>query len=108
MSDKVDDVNNASSSGTAQARKSANDALESAKRVVDRTADRGKALASDATIAASDAVRSAKQTGSEVADFGTTLASEIHAMAHRNPLITVAGAVLLGILIGRMADGRNK
>ena len=108
MSAAVENLGNAVSSGMAQARKTSNNTLESTKRAVDQTVDRGKDLASDAAVAASDAVKSAKQTGSELADLGTILASEIHGMAQRNPLMTVAGAVLLGILIGRMADGRNK
>ena len=35
-----------------------------------------------------------------------TFASELDAMAKRNPLGTIAGAVVIGILIGFLARGR--
>ena len=37
----------------------------------------------------------------------TTFASELEAMTKRNPLSTIAGAVVVGVLIGVLARGRN-
>jgi hypothetical protein len=37
----------------------------------------------------------------------TTFASELEAMAKRNPLGTIAGAVVVGVLIGLLARGRS-
>jgi hypothetical protein len=36
-----------------------------------------------------------------------TFASELEAMAKRNPLGTIAGAVVVGVLIGLFARGRT-
>jgi hypothetical protein len=37
----------------------------------------------------------------------TTFASELEAMTKRNPLGTIAGAVVVGVLIGLLARGRT-
>jgi ElaB/YqjD/DUF883 family membrane-anchored ribosome-binding protein len=62
--------------------------------------DRGKAMASDAGVAASDMAESATQQIK-------TLASELEGMARRNPLGTIAGAVIVGVLIGLIAGNRS-
>jgi ElaB/YqjD/DUF883 family membrane-anchored ribosome-binding protein len=36
-----------------------------------------------------------------------TFASELEAMAKRNPLGSIAGAVVVGVLIGLLAGGRS-
>jgi hypothetical protein len=36
-----------------------------------------------------------------------TLASELEGMARRNPLGTIAGALLVGVIIGMMSRGRG-
>ena len=50
-------------------------------------------------------------TGSELAstarDHVKTIASELEGMARRNPLGTVAGALLVGVIIGMMSRGRG-
>jgi ElaB/YqjD/DUF883 family membrane-anchored ribosome-binding protein len=50
-------------------------------------------------------------TGSELASSAKqhvkTFASELEGMARRNPLGTVAGALLVGVIIGMMSRGRN-
>jgi ElaB/YqjD/DUF883 family membrane-anchored ribosome-binding protein len=50
-------------------------------------------------------------TGSELASSARhqakTLASELEGMARRNPLGTVAGALLVGVIIGMISRGRN-
>ena len=49
--------------------------------------------------------------GSELAsaakEHATTLASELEGMARRNPLGTIAGALLVGVIIGMMSRGRG-
>jgi ElaB/YqjD/DUF883 family membrane-anchored ribosome-binding protein len=67
---------------------------------MDGAVDRGKAMVSDAGAAASDMAESATQQIK-------TFASEIEGVARRNPLGTVAGAVIVGVIIGMMARGRG-
>ena len=49
--------------------------------------------------------------GSELASSAKaqvkTFASELEAMARRNPLGTIAGALLVGVVIGMMSRGRG-
>jgi ElaB/YqjD/DUF883 family membrane-anchored ribosome-binding protein len=49
--------------------------------------------------------------GSEIAsvakEHAKTLASELEGMARRNPLGTIAGALLVGVIIGMMSRGRG-
>jgi ElaB/YqjD/DUF883 family membrane-anchored ribosome-binding protein len=75
-------------------------AVDSAVDAMDGAVDRGKAMVSDAGAAASDMAESASQQIK-------TFASELEGMARRNPLGTVAGAVIVGVLIGMMARGRG-
>jgi CHASE3 domain sensor protein len=75
-------------------------AVDSAVNAMDEAVDRGKAMASDAGAAASDMAEVATQQIK-------TFASELEGMARRNPLGTVAGAVIVGVLIGMMARGRG-
>jgi hypothetical protein len=50
-------------------------------------------------------------TGSELAsaakEHAKTFASELEGMARRNPLGTIAGALLVGVIIGMMSRGRG-
>jgi ElaB/YqjD/DUF883 family membrane-anchored ribosome-binding protein len=50
-------------------------------------------------------------TGSELASsakqHAKTFASELEAMAQRNPLGTIAGALLIGVVIGFISRGRD-
>jgi ElaB/YqjD/DUF883 family membrane-anchored ribosome-binding protein len=78
----------------------ARDAVDAAKTKVGDALDRGQA-----------AVSHAGDTASEMAEMATqqvkTFASELEAIAKRNPLGTIAGAVLVGVLIGLLARGRT-
>ena len=40
-------------------------------------------------------------------EHAKTLASELEGMARRNPLGTIAGALLVGVIIGMMSRGRG-
>jgi ElaB/YqjD/DUF883 family membrane-anchored ribosome-binding protein len=57
------------------------------------------------------AVSHAGDTASEMAGMATqqvkTFASGLEAMAKRNPLGTIAGAVVVGVLIGLLARGHT-
>jgi ElaB/YqjD/DUF883 family membrane-anchored ribosome-binding protein len=75
-------------------------AYDTAKSKVDETVKRGKAIASDASVTASDAVEAASQQI-------RTVSSELEAMAKRNPLGTIIGAVVVGVLIGMMTRPRS-
>lgn len=108
MNSRVESLGNTVSSGITQARDKAGDTLDSAKRAVDQAADRGKELASDAANAAADAARVASQKGSELADSVTGLAAELQAMTRQHPLMTVIGAVFVGMLVGTMARGHRQ
>ena len=50
-------------------------------------------------------------TGSDLAsaarEHAKTFASELESMARRNPLGTIAGALLVGVIIGMMSRGRS-
>jgi hypothetical protein len=59
----------------------------------------------------SNAASSAMEAGSELASSATseikTFAGEIERMARNNPLGAMAGALIIGVLIGMMGRGRN-
>jgi ElaB/YqjD/DUF883 family membrane-anchored ribosome-binding protein len=78
----------------------ARDAIETVKTKVGDVLDRGQA-----------AVSHASDTASDMADIATqqvkTFASELENMAKRNPLGTIGGAVVVGVLIGLLARGRT-
>jgi ElaB/YqjD/DUF883 family membrane-anchored ribosome-binding protein len=50
-------------------------------------------------------------TGSDLAsaarEHAKTFASELESMARRNPLGTIAGALLVGVIVGMMSRGRS-
>jgi ElaB/YqjD/DUF883 family membrane-anchored ribosome-binding protein len=74
-------------------------AMDEVKETVSDAFDRGQASLSQAGDAASKMANTATQQV-------TTFASELEAMAKRNPLAAMAGAVVIGVLIGLLARGR--
>jgi ElaB/YqjD/DUF883 family membrane-anchored ribosome-binding protein len=78
----------------------ARDAVDAVKTKVGGALDRGQAAVSHASDAASEMAGTATRQV-------TTFASELEAMTKRNPLGTVAGAVVVGVLIGLLARGRT-
>ena len=59
----------------------------------------------------SDTASGVADTGSDLASSAkqraTTFASELEAMARRNPLGTIAGTLLVGVIVGMMSRGRR-
>ena len=76
----------------------ARSAIDLAKNTVGGAVDRGQAAISQAGTAASEMAESATRQM-------TTFASELEAMAKRNPLGTLAGAVMAGVFIGFLMRG---
>jgi ElaB/YqjD/DUF883 family membrane-anchored ribosome-binding protein len=78
----------------------ARDAVDAVKTKVGDALERGQT-----------AVSHASDTASEMAGTATnqvkTFASELEAMTERNPLGTLAGAVVVGVLIGILARDRS-
>jgi ElaB/YqjD/DUF883 family membrane-anchored ribosome-binding protein len=102
------------------------DALSSLQRDVASLRDTLARLASQAGGEATKTVRNVSETvaaqfssaAGGVADAGSefaasagqhakTFASELEGMAQRNPLGTIAGALLVGVIIGMMMRGRS-
>ena len=58
-----------------------------------------------------DAASGVADTGSDLATSAKqqakTFASELEAMARRNPLGTIAGTLMVGVIIGMMSRGRG-
>ena len=78
----------------------ARDAVGAVKTKVGDALDRGQAAVSHAGDTASEMAGMASQQVK-------TFASELEAMAKRNPLGTIAGAVVVGVLIGLLTRGRT-
>jgi ElaB/YqjD/DUF883 family membrane-anchored ribosome-binding protein len=87
-----------SSSPTNNLADTARGSVDSMRDSVGDAVDRGQAAISQASAAANEMAESASRQV-------TTFASELAAMTRRNPLGTLAGAAMTGVLVGFLARG---
>jgi ElaB/YqjD/DUF883 family membrane-anchored ribosome-binding protein len=78
----------------------ARDAVDSVKSKMGDALERGQTAISNASDTAGDMAETVNKQMK-------TFASELDAMAKSNPLGTIAGAVVIGVLIGFFARGRD-
>src|SRR5262245_18148633 len=64
-------------------------------------------LASQVGSAASGVADMSSDLASTAKEHAKTFASELEGMARRNPLGTIAGALVVGVVIGLMSRGRS-
>jgi ElaB/YqjD/DUF883 family membrane-anchored ribosome-binding protein len=76
------------------------EAAKTIRNVHQTVASKVGGAASGVADASFDFASSAKQ-------HAETFTSELEGMARRNPLVTIAGAVLVGVIIGMMTRGRS-
>jgi ElaB/YqjD/DUF883 family membrane-anchored ribosome-binding protein len=69
--------------------------------------DIGETVAAQFGTAASGLADKGSELASSAKAQAKTFASELEAMARRNPLGTIAGALLVGVVIGMMSRGRG-
>jgi ElaB/YqjD/DUF883 family membrane-anchored ribosome-binding protein len=67
----------------------------------------GEAVASQVSDTASGVADTGSDIASSAKHHATTFASELEAMARRNPLGTIAGTLLVGVIVGMMSRGRR-
>ena len=67
----------------------------------------GEAAASQVGDAAGGVADSGSDIASSAKQHAKTFTSELEAMARRNPLGTIAGTLMVGVIIGMMSRGRG-
>jgi ElaB/YqjD/DUF883 family membrane-anchored ribosome-binding protein len=67
----------------------------------------GQAVASQVNSAAGGVADTGSDLASSAKEHARTFASELEAMTRRNPLGTIAGALVIGVVIGMMSRGRS-
>jgi ElaB/YqjD/DUF883 family membrane-anchored ribosome-binding protein len=67
----------------------------------------GQTVASQVGSAASGMADTGSDLASSATEHAKTFASELEGMARRNPLGTIAGALVVGVVIGLMTRGRG-
>ena len=93
--------------GNASSRQDNGDVTSRAGEAARAFRDIGETVAAQVETAASGlADKSSELAGSAKAQV-KTFASELEAMARRNPLGTIVGALLVGVVIGMMSRGRG-
>ena len=93
--------------GNAASRQDNGDVTSRAGEAAKAIRDIGETVAAQVGTAASGlADKSSELAGSAKAQV-KTFASELEAMARRNPLGTIVGALLVGVVIGIMSRGRG-
>ena len=76
------------------------EAVKTMRNMSDAVASQVGEAAGGVADTSSDLATSAKQ-------HATTFASELEAMARRNPLGTIAGTLVVGVIVGMMSRGRG-
>jgi ElaB/YqjD/DUF883 family membrane-anchored ribosome-binding protein len=66
-----------------------------------------QSAASQVGSAASGVADAGSELASSAKEHAKTFASELEAMARRNPLGTIVGALLVGVVVGIISRGRN-
>ena len=69
--------------------------------------DMRQTVASQVGSATSGVTDAGSELASAAKEHAKTFASELESMARRNPLGTIAGALLVGVIIGMMSRGRG-
>ena len=69
--------------------------------------DAGQSFSAQVGTAAGTLADAGSDLASSAKEQAKTFASELEGMARRNPLGTIAGALLVGIVIGMMSRGRG-
>jgi hypothetical protein len=69
--------------------------------------DVGSAVANQVGVPASEVAQSGADLAASAAAQAKTFASELEAMARKNPLGTLAGTLLVGVVIGMMSRGNR-
>jgi ElaB/YqjD/DUF883 family membrane-anchored ribosome-binding protein len=67
----------------------------------------GQTVASQAGSTASGVADAGSDLASSAKERAKTIVSELEGMARQNPLATIAGTLLLGVIIGLMTRGRR-
>ena len=67
----------------------------------------GQSFSTQVSSAAGAVADASSDLASSAKEHAKTFASELEGMARRNPLGTIAGALLVGIVIGMMSRGRG-
>jgi ElaB/YqjD/DUF883 family membrane-anchored ribosome-binding protein len=79
--------------------------------VTQMSGEAAKTVRSVSQTVASQVSGAMADTGSDLAgsakEHAKTFASELEGMARRNPLATIAGALVVGVIIGMMSRGRS-
>jgi ElaB/YqjD/DUF883 family membrane-anchored ribosome-binding protein len=66
-----------------------------------------EAVASQVGDTASGAANAGSDLATSAKEHAKTFASELEAMARRNPLGTIAGTLVVGVIVGMMTRGRG-
>jgi ElaB/YqjD/DUF883 family membrane-anchored ribosome-binding protein len=107
----MSDISRQHPGGTGRPHASSGSSSSPSKSTMETLASDTTQAMHDVGQAVSNAANSAMVAGSEMASSATaqvkTFAGEIERMARNNPLGAVAGALIIGVLIGMMGRGRN-
>ncbi len=108
LKDKVGNALDRGKSGIAESASVARDSLANdIARLREDVAKMQETVSRFTSQAGSEAARTARNVGRAVTSEAGSAAVELENMVRRNPLGTMAGALVAGIFIGRMTRGRR-